>query len=141
MPQASVTVTLTGVVPIGKLLPLGGVAVMFTGAQPPVDEAEKNTTALLELVATVVMFDGQVSVNIGLTVTLKLQCCVLPQLSLAVACTGVVPIGNVLPLGGLAIRNGGGLQPPEALTLKKTVAPLGPVAVVVILDEQDIVRG
>ena len=134
---------MTGVMPIGNVLPDGGLATILSGpAQESLPVTVKNTgTGLLEVTT---MLEGQLMDTMqfdGFTVTLKLQCCVLPQLSLAVACTGVVPIGNVLPLGGLATRNGGGLQPPEALTLKKTVAPLGPVAVVVILDEQDIVRG
>jgi hypothetical protein len=47
----------------------------------------------------------------------KLQFVELPQESLAVAITVVVPTGKVLPLGGLAVTNGGGLQPPLALTL------------------------
>jgi hypothetical protein len=50
-------------------------------------------------------------------VTVKLQLVELPQVSLAVANTVVVPIGNVLPLGGLATTVGGGLQPPLALTV------------------------
>ncbi len=63
------------------------------------------------------MFVGQVS-TIGepITVTVKLQFVLLPQVSLAVLKTVVVPIGNVLPLGGLPETNGGGLQPPLAVT-------------------------
>ncbi len=74
----------------------------------------------------------------GFTVTVKLQLVAFPQLSLAPANTVVVPIGNVLPLGGLAPTNGGGLQPPLAETVKNTVAPLGPVAVVTMFDGQVI---
>ena len=51
------------------------------------------------------------------TVTVKLQLVLLPQVSLAVASTVVVPIGNVVPLGGLALTNGGGEQPPHAVTV------------------------
>jgi hypothetical protein len=51
-----------------------------------------------------------------LTVTVKLQVLLLPHVSLAVLLTVVVPIGNVLPLGGLALTNGGGLHPPLAVT-------------------------
>ena len=54
--------------------------------------------------------------GVGLTVTVKLQLVLLPHESLAVAKTVVVPIGNVLPLGGLALTNGGGEQPPLAET-------------------------
>ena len=37
--------------------------------------------------------------------------------------TVVVPTGNVLPLGGLAFTNGGGLQPPLAVTVKSGAGP------------------
>ena len=72
---------------------------------------------------------------------MKLQLVELPQVSLAVASTVVVPIGKVLPLGGLAVTNGGGLQPPLAFTVKNTLAPLGPVATVVMFDGQAMVTG
>jgi hypothetical protein len=47
----------------------------------------------------------------------KLQLALFPQVSLAVLFTVVVPIGNVLPLGGVEFTNGGGLQPPLAVTV------------------------
>ena len=72
----------------------------------------------------------------GFTVTVKLQLVLLPQESLAVVVTKFVPIGKVLPLGGLAMTNGGGLQPPEAVAVKNTVAPLELVAVTVMLEGQ-----
>jgi hypothetical protein len=50
------------------------------------------------------------------TTTLKLQLVLAPQVSLAVHVTGDVPIGNVLPLGGLQLTDGG-LHPPVAETL------------------------
>ena len=49
-----------------------------------------------------------------MTVTVKEQFAECPQLSLAVQVTVVMPIGKVLPLGGLQVTVGGGLQPPEA---------------------------
>jgi len=64
-----------------------------------------------------------------------------PQVSLAVQVTVVVPTGKVLPLGGLHTTVGGGEQPPVALLLKKTTAPLLPVAVTVIFVEQDSAIG
>jgi hypothetical protein len=66
-------------------------------------------------------------------VTVKLQLVELPQVSLAVEITVVVPTGKLLPLGGLATMVGG-LQPPLAVTVKNTTAPLGPVATVVMFD-------
>ena len=53
---------------------------------------------------------------------MKLQLVLFPHVSLAVVVTVVVPIGNVLPLGGLATTNGGGLQPPLAVQVKNTTA-------------------
>jgi hypothetical protein len=64
------------------------------------------------------------------------QLVLVPHVSLALQVTVVLPIGNVLPLGGLQLNDGGGLHPPLAELLKKTVAPLGPVAGTVIFDEQ-----
>ena len=64
------------------------------------------------------MFDEQVSTSGGhtggLTVTVKLQLVIWPQLLLAVQVTVVVPSGKELPLGGVQNSDGGGLQPPEA---------------------------
>jgi hypothetical protein len=69
------------------------------------------------LAALTVIFDEQVSTMGGLiTETVKLQFVLVPQVSLAVQATGVVPIGNVLLLGGLQLTDGG-LHPPVAETL------------------------
>ena len=53
----------------------------------------------------------------GLTVMVKLQLVIWPQVLEAVQVTVVVPMGNVLPLGGVQNNEGGGLQPPEAVLL------------------------
>jgi hypothetical protein len=75
----------------------------------------------LELVAVTVMFEEQVNTMGGLvcafTVTRNEQLVLWPQLLLAVHVTAVVPTGNVLPLGGVQNRLGGGLHPPLALEL------------------------
>jgi hypothetical protein len=69
------------------------------------------------LVAATVILDEQVSTMGGrVTETVKLQLVVVPQVSLAVQVTGVVPMGNLLPLGGLQVSDGG-LHPPVAETL------------------------
>ena len=39
-PQASVAVQVTGVVPTGKVVPLGGLQTILTGEQPPEAELE-----------------------------------------------------------------------------------------------------
>ena len=80
------------------------------------------------------MFVGQVS-TIGtlVTVTENMQLVLWLQESLAVQFTGVVPMGKVLPLGGLQIKSGV-LQPPEIDGLKLTTAPFVPVAPVTVLE-------
>jgi hypothetical protein len=142
LPQVSQAVQVTVVVPTGKVLPLGGVQVTVGGGlHPPLAELVKKTTAPATLVSVTVMLVEQVSTIGGWLVggstwTWNEQLVELPQESLAVQVTVVFPTGNVLPLGGLQLRNGGGLQPPLAELLKNTVAPLELVAVVVMLDEQ-----
>jgi hypothetical protein len=139
-PQASLAVVVTGVVPTGNVLPLGGALETVTDAQPPVAELEKNTAAPFELVALTARFGEQVSARGGAaTVTVKLQVAVWPHRSVAVLVTVVVPIGNTLPLGGVDTTEGtpgpsAVSQPPVAELLKNTVAPLGLVAGVVMLD-------
>src|SRR5437763_472906 len=68
----------------------------------------------------------------GFTVTWNVQVAELPQLSLAVQVTIVVPIGNVLPEGGLQTTVGVASHPPEAAGLYVTTAPAGPVALTVM---------
>ena len=70
-----------------------------------------------QLVALTTIFEEQVNTTAGhgLTVTLKLQLVIWPQVLVAVQVTVVMPTGNVLPLGGLQNSEGGGLQPPEAV--------------------------
>ena len=74
------------------------------------------------------------------TVTVKLQLVVVPQLSVAVLKTVFVPMGKVLPLGGMEFIIGG-LHPPLAPTLKYTVVPPLLVAFTTMLLEQSIVTG
>ena len=140
-PQVSLADTNTVVRPSGKVLPLGGLALTNGGGlQPPLAVTLKKTVAPLELAAVTVRLDEQFRTSGGyeggFTVTVKLQLVELPQVSLADTNTVVMPSGKVLPLGGLALTNGGGLQPPLAVTLKKTAAPLELAAVTVRLDEQ-----
>jgi hypothetical protein len=136
LPHASLAVTVTSVSPTGNTLPLGGSATTLSGAQPPLASVSKYTTAPSELAAVAVMFVEQFKTMGALaTVTVKLQLVLLPQASLAVTSTMFVPIGKVLPLGGLAMMVGG-LHPPEAVTVKNTAAPLELVAAVAMLEEQ-----
>ena len=102
------------VVPTGNVLPLGGLQLTSTGAQPPVAELLKNTTAPLALVSATVMFVEHVRlIGGGVTMIVKLQEFVWPQESIAVQVTVFVPIGKLLPLGGLQ-NSDGCAQPPVA---------------------------
>jgi len=53
----------------------------------------------------VVIFAGQfiIGISLSLTVTLKLHVAVLPDASVAVQLTGVVPFGKVEPDGGVQL--------------------------------------
>ena len=87
------------------------------GAQPPVAELVKNTTApaLPQLVLLTTILLEHVSTSGGhtggLTVTVKLQLVATMPQSKAVQVTVVVPIGKKLPLGGLQ-ETLAGPQPP-----------------------------
>jgi hypothetical protein len=67
----------------------------------------------------VVMLGEQLSIIgghwMGYTVTAKLQVALLLHASVALQVTLVVPCGNVLPLGGVQTRVGGGPHPPLAV--------------------------
>ena len=92
-----------------------------------------------------VRFEEQVSTIGGyvcpVTVTVNVQLVELPQESLAVVVTVVVPIEKVLPLGGEDMSKSGELHPPYAEAVKYTVAVLELVAVTVKLEEQANVIG
>jgi len=136
-PQVSLALHLTTVVPTANVLPLGGLHTTVGVEQPPLTVGAKNTTAPDELVAWTSMFDGQVMVTCGETVTVKLHVTLLLQLSLAVQVTVVVPTGKVLPLGGLHTTVGVE-QPPLTVGAKNTTAPDELVACTSMFDGQVI---
>ena len=68
--------------------------------------------------------------------TLNVHIVWFPLASVAILVTTVVPTGKVLPLGGLQTSVGGGLQPPLAVLVKRTAAPLELVAFTMIFEEQ-----
>ena len=74
------------------------------------------------------------------TVTWNEQLVNWPQASLAVQVTVVTPIGKKLPLGGTQLTLTGA-QPPDAVLVKKTTAPLEVLAGTVMLVEQARVIG
>jgi len=118
-PQESTATLVTTVVPSWNTLPLAGVEVTVgVPEQPPLAVTVNDTLVEVWPKSIIKMLEGQVMVTgLFVTVTVKLQLFVCPQLSLAVAVTMFVPTGKVLPLGGVVMRDGGGLHPPLAVTL------------------------
>ena len=103
LPEASVAVTFTGVVPTGKVEPLAGTLTTVT-EQLSVAVALKFTIASQRPAAlSTVMSPGseRTGSSLSLTVTLKLHWAVLPEASVASQVTVVVPIGNRLPESGV----------------------------------------
>ena len=110
LPDVSVAVQVTVVVPTGKIEPLSGVHTEVTPGQlSDTVGAGKVTVALLEIgqvcAATAVTFVGQVIDGgcVSLTVTVKVQEAVLFELSVAVQVTVVVPLRKVEPEAGAQV--------------------------------------
>ena len=108
LPLASVTVFVTVVVPIGKVLPLTVLLTRFVTPQLSVALTKKVTLLLLHwpasAVSTRLLEQLITGVSLSVTVTVKLQLAVLPLASVAVFVTVVVPTGKVLPLAVLLTR-------------------------------------
>ena len=98
-PAASVATEFTVVVPIGKTEPEAGVDVTVA-EQLSVELTVKFTTALQKPASTFAfMLPGQLMTGFSrsLTVTLKLHVAILPEGSVAVYVTVVIPLGNNSP--------------------------------------------
>lgn len=103
LPAASVAVAVTVVVPTGKEVPEAGEVLTVAAPQLSVAVAVKLTLAAqVPVAALVTMLAGQVTVGAwaSFTVTVKLQEAVLPEASVAVAETVVVPMPKLLPEAG-----------------------------------------
>jgi hypothetical protein len=99
LPEVSVAVQVTVVVPSGKVDPDGGLQTTVATPQLSVATGAKVTTAghaALVMGAGQVIFGGSVST----TVTVKLHVAVLPDVSVAVQRTVVVPLAKIEPEGG-----------------------------------------
>jgi hypothetical protein len=109
LPDGSVALDVTVVVPTGKLDPLAGV-LTIVAEQLSVAVGVKVTIALqVPRGAVCVMFAGQVITGActSLTVTVKVHDAALPARSVVVLVTVVVPTGNTLPLAGVLTIAGG----------------------------------
>jgi hypothetical protein len=136
LPESSVAVQLTVVVPSGNVLPDGGVhTTVGVGSMASTALAVYVTTAPPGPVAGTVMFPGTVRTGgvVSWTVTENDPEPVLLCASVAVQLTVVVPTGNVLPDGGAHETLGLGSTVSEAETEKVTTAPEGAVAGTVML--------
>jgi hypothetical protein len=106
LPDASVAVTVTVVVPTGKKLPDAGLELTVTPGQLSLADGKLYVTTAPHwlVVLFTVMFAGQLPI-VGFcastTVTVNVQLDVLPAASVAVAVTVVVPLGKKLPDEGL----------------------------------------
>src|SRR5262249_55067601 len=144
LPLLSHAVFVTVVTPNGNEKPLGGT--LTTLSTPQLSVAVTLNVTLLEHppdAALTVMFDGQVMTggSLSSTVTVNVQVLLLPDASMAVLITMLVPTGNVAPLGGTVVKLAR-LQLSEAVTLKFTLrSQLLPVALTVMSAGQLIAGG
>jgi hypothetical protein len=135
----------TVVFPSGKVAPDPGLQeTVGDGSSASVAVAEKVTTAPLAEVASAVVRPGTDTVG-GVpswTVTLNVPGAeVLPEASVAVQETPVVPIGKALPEGGVQEMLGEGSIASLAVTEKVTMAPLVEVASAVNDEGTEMVGG
>src|SRR5947208_3009504 len=115
LPEASVAVHTTLVVPFGKLDPDAGAHTIEPPTQLSVKLAVKLTLLLhCPGAALTVMFPGQRGTGraVSLTVTEKLQLELLPEASVAVHTTLVVPFGKLNPDAGTHT-----IEPPTQLSM------------------------
>ena len=132
VPQAFVAEQVTVLVPMAKLLPLGG---EHAKRPPPVTTGlGKSTTALL-LHVVAKMVDGQVMLTAGICVTTTLiEHCVFPQALVAMQSTVLVPRLKLLPLGGTQLSN----PPPVTTGLAKVTIALVPQVVTLMFEGHEI---
>jgi hypothetical protein len=120
LPDVSVAVQVTVLVPSGKTEPEGGLQTTVTPGQLSVTAgAGKVTTTLVSdgLLVTAVIADGQVifGASLSRTVTVNWHCDLLPEASLAVQVTVVTPLLNLDPEAGEQTTVGLGVQLSEAI--------------------------
>src|SRR5439155_18044827 len=105
LPLASVTVQVTVPLPLAKVEPLAGAQLTVWPGQLSAPVGVMKLTTALHIPGSVdwVMSAGQTIVGgcASLTVTVKLQVPVLPDVSVAVQLTVLVPTGKVAPEAGL----------------------------------------
>ncbi len=105
LPEVSVAVQVTVVVPIGKVELEAGLQTKPTPGQLSETTGAKVALAPAGQVGSVTMLAGQVMAGgcVSLTVTVNIQLAVWLEVSVAVQVTVVVPFGNVDPDAGLQL--------------------------------------
>ena len=106
LPEASVAVTVTVVIPTGKKLPEAGELVTVTPGQLSVAVGVKETFAPhWPGVLPTMMFAGQVTIGgcTSFTLTVNVHVAVLPEASVTVAVTVVMPTGKNDPDAGVEV--------------------------------------
>ena len=142
-PEASVAVTVTVVVPTGNTLPDGGTLVIITPEQLSVAVGVKVTTAshrpgsLLTIISAGQTTTGSSS---SFTVTSNVHTLVLPEASVAVTVTVVVPNGNILPEAG-TLEIVVPVQLSVAVGVKVTTASHRPGSLLTIISEGQVTTG
>ena len=115
LPEASVAVQVTVLVPLANVLPLVGLQLTVTPEQLSVAVGVKLTIWLhwpSAVLVTRLSGQARIGATLSLTATVKLQFAVLPEASVAVQVTLLVPLLKVEPLGGRQT-----LVTPEQLSL------------------------
>jgi hypothetical protein len=136
LPEASVAVQVTVLVPTANVLPDGGEQFVVTPGQ--LSNALTDQLAVVVFVST--MSAGQVIVgfSVSLTITLKLQLAV-PHSFDAVQLTVLVPTVNALPEAGVHVTVGVGL--PVALALNETLLEHCPATAGTVMSAGQVIVG
>lgn len=142
LPEVSVAVQVTVVVPTGKTEPEAGLQTTVTPGQLSLAVAAKVASAPVGQVGSFTMLAGHVMAGgcVSMTVTVNEQLAVWLDVSVAVQSTGVVPFGNVDPDGGLQLEVTPG-QLSFAVGEKLTTAEHRFSAVVVVMFAGQLIVG
>src|SRR5215216_7667818 len=121
LPDASVVVAVTVVVPIGNTEPDGGLLTTVTGEQLSVAVTAKFTIAVHKPEAGTLMFGGQLITGgvLSATVNVVVHWTLLFEASIAVTVIVCAPTPTIVPAAGLCVR----ITEPAAVQLSETVTP------------------
>ena len=108
LPEVSVAVQFTVVGPSAKTEPEGGVQATVAPGQLSDTAGAKATLVLQVMVTLVTMFAGQTMLGgwLSLTVTVKVHVAILPEASVALQVTVVVPFAKAEPEAGVQATTG-----------------------------------